>query len=96
MLTPVEERLRLVKDGSVDLVDATNFKRFVRSLRYQTITRPDIIYGVEIISRLINLPWKYHWQAAKITLRYIKDTLNNGIFYSNNNKIELVDYTNSD
>ncbi|KAF2301565.1 hypothetical protein GH714_026406 [Hevea brasiliensis] len=33
ILTPVEERLKLVKDGSGDLVDATNFRRLVGCFR---------------------------------------------------------------
>ncbi|KAJ8750631.1 hypothetical protein K2173_015812 [Erythroxylum novogranatense] len=49
ILTPVEERLKLVKDGSGDLVNATNFKRLIRSLRFLTATRPDIVYRVRIL-----------------------------------------------
>ena len=53
ILTPIEDKLKLVKDDSDDLVDATNYKRLVGSLQYLTITRPDIMYGVGIVSRFM-------------------------------------------
>ncbi|KAK2995531.1 hypothetical protein RJ640_022733 [Escallonia rubra] len=96
ILIPVEERSKLVKDGSGDFVNATNFRRLVGSLRYLTATRPDIVYGVGIVSRFMNSPQQSHWQAAKRILRYIKGTLDDGIFYSSSNNIELVGYTDSD
>ena len=35
-------------------------------------------------------------QAAKRILRYIKCTLNDGIYYENTNEVNLVGYTDSD
>ena len=96
MLTPVEERLKLERESGGDLVNSTNFRRLVGSLRYLTATRPDIVYGVGLISRFMDLPRQSHWQAAKRILRYIKGTINEGIFYSSTNKLELIGYTDSD
>lgn len=56
ILTPVEGRLKLIKDGSSDLVDTTNFKRLLRSLRYLTTIGPDIIYGVSIVNKFMESP----------------------------------------
>ncbi|KAK2979582.1 hypothetical protein RJ640_020074 [Escallonia rubra] len=56
ILIPVEERLKLVKDGSGDLVNATNFRRLVGSLMYLTTTRLDIVYGAGIVSSFMNSP----------------------------------------
>ena len=53
MITPIEEKLKLTKDGTGDFVDATYFRRLVGSLRYLTSTRPDITYGVGLISRFM-------------------------------------------
>ena len=95
MLTPVEERLKLTKEGSGDLVDATKFRRLVGSLRYLTTTRPDIVYGVGLISKFMDSPRQSHWQVAKQILRYVKGTIDYGLFYSSASKIDLVGYTNS-
>ena len=53
-LTLKEERLKLVKDGSGDLVDLINFKRLVESLWYLIDTPLDIMYGV--VGRFIETP----------------------------------------
>ena len=75
MLTPVEERLKLGKESGGDLVNSTNFRMLVGSLRYLTATRPDIVYGVGLISRFMESPRQSHWQAAKRILRYVKGQL---------------------
>ena len=72
MLTPVEERLKLEKESGDDLVNSTNFRRLVGSLRYLTTTRPDIVYGIGLISRFMDSPRQSHWQVAKRILRYVK------------------------
>ncbi|XP_072066584.1 secreted RxLR effector protein 161-like [Arachis hypogaea] len=41
-------------------------------------------------------PCTNHLQAAKRILRYIKGTLNDGIYYENTNEVNLVGYTDSD
>jgi hypothetical protein len=40
----------LTKDDTRELVNATNYRRLVESLQYLTSTKPDIIYGVGLIS----------------------------------------------
>lgn len=80
MLTLVKERLKLERESGSDLVNSTYFRRLVGSLRYLTATRPDIVYGVGIISRFMDSPRQSHWQAAKRLLRYVKGTIDEGIF----------------
>jgi len=96
VLTPVEERLKLERESGGELVNSTNFRRLVGSLRYLIATRPDIVYGVGLISRFMDSPRQSHWQAAKRILRYVKGTINEGILYSSSNNLELVGYTDSD
>ncbi|XP_026428625.1 uncharacterized protein LOC113324518 [Papaver somniferum] len=49
ILTPVEEKLKLTKYGSGELVNSTDFKCLVGCLRYLTATRPDIMYAVGLV-----------------------------------------------
>jgi len=53
--TPVENGVELRK-SKVENVDPTYFKSLVGSLRYLTCTRPDILYGVRLISRYMETP----------------------------------------
>lgn len=60
IMTPVEERLKLEKEGGSDFVNPTNFRRSVGLLRYLTATRPYIAYGVGPISRFMDSPRQSH------------------------------------
>jgi len=94
--TPVEEKLKLTRESDGKRVDPTHYKSLIGSLRYLTATRPDIVYGVGLLSRYMEEPRVSHLQGAKSILRYIKGTLTDGIFYGNNSDVKLVGYTDSD
>ena len=94
--TPVIERLELKKEGTGELVNPTYFKSIVGSLRYLASTRPDITYGVGIISRFMEKPYQSHLQAAKRILRYVSGTRDHGILYSYTDNFDLLGYTDSD
>ena len=74
--------VKLSKDDEESTVDPTLFKRLVGSLMYLTATRPDIMYGVSLISRFMESPKDSHWQAGKRILRYVSGTKDLGIMYS--------------
>jgi len=94
--TPIAIGMKLSREGNGDFVDSTLFKSLVGSLRYLTITRPDIVYGVGLVSRYMETPKESHWRAAKRILRYIKGTLNLGLCYAYGKTSELVGYSDSD
>ncbi|XP_030448469.1 uncharacterized mitochondrial protein AtMg00810-like [Syzygium oleosum] len=94
--TPMEERLKLTKDGSGSEVDPTYFKRLVGSLRYLTSTRPDLVYSVGMVSRCMETHRQSHLQAVKRILRYIKGNVDDGVFYTVSNDFQLMRYTDSD
>ncbi|XP_015163433.1 uncharacterized mitochondrial protein AtMg00810-like [Solanum tuberosum] len=96
ILTPIEEKLKLTKDGTGDFVNATYFKRLAGSLRYLTSTRPDITYGVGLISNFMEFLRQSHLQAAKRMLKYIQGTHSDGIFCSKTNDSNHVGFTDSD
>ncbi|KAL4377055.1 hypothetical protein GQ457_02G041490 [Hibiscus cannabinus] len=73
--TPAETGMKLSVDSTREPVNPTLFKSIVGSLRYLTITRPDITYAVGLISRFMENPKQDHWIAAKRILRYVKGTL---------------------
>lgn len=51
------------------------------------------MYAISLISRFMEKPFSSHWESAKIILRYVKGTLDYGIFYQANVLINLVGYT---
>ena len=88
--------MKLSREGNGDFINLTLFKSLVGSLRCLTITRPDIIYGVGLVSRYMEIPKESHWLAAKKILRYIKFTLNLDLFYIYYETVELVGHSDSD
>jgi hypothetical protein len=53
-------------------------------------------YEVGLVSRYMELSTITHFKAAKIILRYVKGTINFGLFYPSSNEFKLVGYSNSD
>jgi len=94
--TPIAIRMKLSREGNGDFIDLTLFKSLVSSLRYLTVTKPYIVYGVGLVSRYMETPKESYWLAAKSILRYIKCTLNLDIFYTYGETAELIGYSNSD
>lgn len=94
--TPVECGVKLSKYEDGEKVNPTIFKSLVGSLRYLTCTRPDILYGVSLVSRYMEEPISTHMKTAKRILRYLKGTLDFGLLYSPTNDFKLVGYSDSD
>lgn len=94
--TPVEVGIKLTKLDDGEKVDSTLFKSLIGSLRYLTCTRPDILFGVGLVSRYMEAPTMTHFKAAKRILRYLKGTLDFGLMYSFSNDSKLVSYCDSD
>ncbi|KAM1652550.1 hypothetical protein ACFXTN_004992 [Malus domestica] len=94
--TPVECRVKLTKHDKGKNVDPTFFKSLVGSLCYLTCTRPDILYAVGLVSRYMENPTTTHLKTVKRILRYLKGTVNFGLFYSSSSNYKLVGYSDSD
>ena len=93
---PTVPGTKLSKNNEGSKVDATLYMKMVGSLMYLTATRPDLMYGVSLISRFMPCPTKSHWLAAKRILRYLKGTIELGIFYKKGGNSNLEAYTDSD
>ncbi|KAK8571246.1 hypothetical protein V6N13_103375 [Hibiscus sabdariffa] len=94
--TPAETGMKLSVDSTREPMNPTLFKSIVGSLRYLTITRPDITYVVGFVSRFMENLKQDHWIVAKRILRYVKVTLDHGLFYKYSQNSKLVGYSNSD
>jgi hypothetical protein len=80
-LTPMEERLKLSRDSMTEEVDATQYQRLVRSLRYLAHTWSDLAFSVGYVSRFMQRPMTEHQQAVKRIIRYVAGTVNHDLYY---------------
>lgn len=94
--TPIEVGTKLCKNDEGEKIDPTLFKSLVGCLRYLTCTRPDILFSVGIVSRYMEAPTVTHLKAAKRILRYLKGTVDYGLFYSSSEEFQLIGYSDSD
>lgn len=93
---PVVPGFKLTKDEEGVEVDGAIYRQMVGSLMYLNSTRPDLMFSVSLISRYMKRPTESHWLAAKRVLRYVKGTINFGMFYKKGGNEELIGYTDSD
>ena len=94
--TLVECGVKLSKHDNRERVNQTFFKSLVGSLRQLICTRPNILFGVGLLSHNIEVPTMNHLMTAKRIFRYMKGTLNFGLLYSPSKEFKLVGYSDND
>ena len=81
--TPVDPgtKLRKNENPSEDELKLP-YRELVGALTYLSVTtRPDIAYSVSRLGQFNNCYGTEHWKAAKRVLRYLKGTIDIGLFY---------------
>ncbi|KAG5862838.1 hypothetical protein JTB14_026880 [Gonioctena quinquepunctata] len=68
----------LSKNDTIDVP----YRKLIGSLMYLACTsRPDIMYAVSYLSRFLDKPNQDLWTAGKRILRYLKNSIETGLFY---------------
>ncbi|XP_004293223.1 PREDICTED: uncharacterized mitochondrial protein AtMg00810-like [Fragaria vesca subsp. vesca] len=93
---PVEQNLVLTQEDGDVLKDASQYRRMVGRLIYLTITRPDLVYAMHILSQFMGKPRQPHLDAAYKVLRYVKQTPGQGILLPSTGQLELKVYCDAD
>jgi len=84
---PLEQNAKLSADEGDLVEDTIMYRCIMGSLIYMTITGPDLNYAIGVVSQFMQTPRKPHLDAMKRILRYIKHTLQCGIFYEANSQL---------
>ncbi|KAL5558898.1 hypothetical protein UlMin_035109 [Ulmus minor] len=85
--TPMEVNVKLSQDDGEELSDPALYRRLIGKLLYLTITRPDLSYAVNKLSRFLSKPRLPHFQAAQRVLQYVKGTPIQGLFFSSSSAV---------
>ena len=75
------------------------YSNAVRSIMYAMIcTRPDVAYGIGLVSRFMSKPRRVHWHAVKWLLKYFKGTAKLKLMYKvdGNKSCKVSGYRDSD
>ncbi|GJR06876.1 retrovirus-related pol polyprotein from transposon TNT 1-94 [Tanacetum coccineum] len=74
-------------------IDATHYREMIGSLMHLTSSRPDLIYAVCLCARYQAKPTEKHLNAVKRIFRYLKGTINMGLWYSKDTGDKLVSWS---
>nr|GEV54310.1 ribonuclease H-like domain-containing protein [Tanacetum cinerariifolium] len=93
--TPMATK-HLDADLSGTSIKQTKYQSMVGALMYLTASRPDIVHAICYCARYQAKPTEKHLTAVKWIFRYLKDTINMGLWYPKDTGYELTDFSNSD
>nr|GEV64233.1 ribonuclease H-like domain-containing protein [Tanacetum cinerariifolium] len=94
--TPMATKPKLDADLSGNPVDQTHYRSKIRSLIYLTSSRPDIVQAVCLCARYQSRPTEKHLKDVKRIFRYLRGTVNMGLWYPKGSSFELTAFLNVD
>ncbi|GJS06683.1 retrovirus-related pol polyprotein from transposon TNT 1-94 [Tanacetum coccineum] len=94
--TPMVEKSKLDEDLQGKAVDPTPYRGMIGSFMYLTSSRPDLVFVVCMCARYQAKPTKKHLHAVKRIFRYLRGTINMGMFYSKDSYIALIAFADVD
>ncbi|GJT51054.1 retrovirus-related pol polyprotein from transposon TNT 1-94 [Tanacetum coccineum] len=93
--TPMATK-HLDADLSGTPVDQTKYRSMVRALMYLTTSRPNIVHATCYCARYQAKPTEKHLTAVKQIFRYLKNTINMGLWYPKDPGFKLTVFLDSD
>nr|GEZ41726.1 hypothetical protein [Tanacetum cinerariifolium] len=94
--TPMVEQAKLKLDLAGKPVDLTDYRSMIRSLMYVTSNRPDIMFATCTCARYKENPNEHQVSVVKRIFRYIKGTINLGLWYPKDSGFDLTAYSDAD
>ena len=79
--TPMTTGCKLSKDDELEEVDQKLYRSMIGILLYVTTSRPDVMQAVGLVARFQANPKEAHVFAIKRIFRYLKGTIEFGIWY---------------
>ncbi|KAK6139936.1 hypothetical protein DH2020_026312 [Rehmannia glutinosa] len=94
--TPMATNIKIDKDEKGKSLDESKYRGMIGSLLYLTASRPDIIHVVCLCARFQSNLKESHMSFVKRIFRYLKGTIQYGLFYPKNEKFSLKGYSDLD
>ncbi|KAK6163686.1 hypothetical protein DH2020_000550 [Rehmannia glutinosa] len=94
--TPMATNVKIDKDEKGKSVDESKYRGMIGSLLYLTASRPNILHAVCLCARFQSNPKESHMSAVKRIFRYLKGTIQYGLFYPKNDFFSFKGYSDSD
>ncbi|GJR64171.1 retrovirus-related pol polyprotein from transposon TNT 1-94 [Tanacetum coccineum] len=94
--TPMEIKDKLDLDQNGSPVDATKYRSMIGALMYLTSSRPDIVHATCLCARYQAKPTEKHLKEVKRIFRYLRGTVNTGLWYTKDSGFELTRFSDAD
>nr|GEV20166.1 Gag-Pol polyprotein [Tanacetum cinerariifolium] len=97
-----KERIKGVTKDKLDLdqngtpVDATKYRCMIGASMYLTSSRPDIVHATCLCARYQAKPTEKHLKEVKRIFRYLRGTVNTGLWYTKDSGFELTGFSEAD
>nr|GEU85162.1 hypothetical protein [Tanacetum cinerariifolium] len=94
--TPMEikDKVDLHQNGTS--VDATKYRSMIGALMYLTSSKPDIVHATCLCARYQAKPTGKHLKEVKRIFRYLRGTINTGLWYTKDSGFELSGFSDAD
>ena len=93
---PMITGCKLSKEDEYKEVDQRFYRSMIGSLLYVTTSRPYVMKVVGQVARFQATPKETHIIAVKRIFRYLKGTMDFGLWYPKGNEITLIAYSDAD
>nr|GEW66959.1 hypothetical protein [Tanacetum cinerariifolium] len=90
------EKSKLDEDPQRKAVDPTRCRRMIGTLMYLSSSRPDLVFTVCMYARYLAKPTEKHLHTVKRIFRYIRGTINMGLWYLKYSCIALTAFADAD
>ncbi|GJU38959.1 hypothetical protein Tco_1191916 [Tanacetum coccineum] len=94
--TPMVEKSKLDEDPQGKAVDPTYYREMVSTLMYLTASRPDLTLDVCMCALYQTKPTEKHLHSVKRIFKYLRGTVNKGLWYPKDSSIALIAYADTD
>nr|GEY12766.1 retrovirus-related Pol polyprotein from transposon TNT 1-94 [Tanacetum cinerariifolium] len=90
----IKDKLDLDQNGTP--VDATKYRSMIGALMYLTSSRLDIVHAICLCARYQAKPTDKHLKEVKRIFRYLRGTVNTGLWYTKDSGFELTGFSDAD
>ncbi|GJY60839.1 retrovirus-related pol polyprotein from transposon TNT 1-94 [Tanacetum coccineum] len=94
--TPMVEKSKLDEDKEGKAVDPLHYRCMIGTLLYLTANRPDLQFAICMCARYQARPTEKHLHSVKRIFRYLRVTVNRGLWYSKDSLIALTAFADAD
>nr|GFC43085.1 uncharacterized mitochondrial protein AtMg00810-like [Tanacetum cinerariifolium] len=94
--TSMVEKSKLDEDKEGKAVDPSHYRGMIGTLFYLTSSKPDLQFAICMCTRYQARPTEKHVHAVKRIFRYLRGTVNRGLWYPKDSSVALTSFADAD